>query len=234
VTFDDQVNLQPAWSPDGKMLIFSAHVTNGGGKVEIRSKAADGSGSEKTVAVQDSYHYPEWSPDGKYLTYLRGEGENKVSLWIATVAGDSKAVSIVQPPSPQSNLLHYRVSPDGKWVAYGSDESGQEEIYVTTFPEGKGKWKVSENGGGTPAWSGKGNELFYQDLVNNFFVCALTLKGSEAVIGKPQILFHSSTPGIGLPFDVSLDGKRLLVNHADEEVQAPLHLVTNWAADLNK
>src|SRR5579859_12583 len=105
---------------------------------------------------------------------------------------------------------------------------------ITASRPGKGKWKVSENGGGTPAWSGKGNELFYQDLVNNFFVCALTLKGSEAVIGKPQLLFHSSPPGIGLLFDVSSDGKRLLVNHADEEVQAPLPLVTNWPAELNK
>jgi len=234
VTFDDQVLLQPAWSPDGKMVIFTAHTAKGGGTVELRSKAADGTGSEKTVAAQDNYHYPEWSPDGKYLTYLRGEDEKPVSLWVVPVAGDSKPVSIVQPPSPQSNFLHYRVSPDGHWVAYGSDESGQEEIYVTTFPEGKGKWKVSENGGGTPAWSGKSNELFYQDLVNNFFVCAFILKGSEVVIGKPQLLFHSSTPGIGLPFDVSSDGKRLLVNHADEEVQAPLHLVTNWPAELNK
>jgi eukaryotic-like serine/threonine-protein kinase len=235
VTFDDQLLLQPAWSPDGKMLMFAAHTAKCGGTVEIRSKAADGSGSEKTVvAVQDNYHYPEWSPDGKYLTYLRGEGEKQVSLWVVPVAGDSKPVSIVQPPSAQSNLYHYRVSPDGHWVAYGSDESGQEEVYVTTFPEGKGKWKVSENGGGTPGSSGKGNELFYQDLINNFFVCVFTVKGSEAVIGKPQHLFPASTPGIGLPFDVSLDGKRLLVNHADEEVQAPLHLVTNWPAELKK
>ena len=235
VTFDDQLLLQPAWSPDGKMLMFAAHTAKGGGSVELRAKAADGSGSEKTViAVQDNYHYPEWSPDGKYLTYLRGEGEKQVSLWAVPVAGDSKPVSIVQPPSAQSNLYHYRVSPNGHWVAYGSDESGQEEVYVTTFPEGKSKWKVSENGGGTPAWSGKGNELFYQDLTNNFFVCLFTVKGSEAAIGKPQYLFHASTPGIGLPFDVSLDGKRLLVNHTDEEVQAPLHLVTNWPAELKK
>jgi Tol biopolymer transport system component len=140
----------------------------------------------------------------------------------------------VQPPSAQSNLSYYRVSPDGRWVAYSSDESGQREVYLTTFPEGKGKWRVSANGGDFPAWSGNGKELFYQNVTNNYFVCSFTVKGQEAVIGKPQHLFQASTPGIGVPFDVSLDGKRLLVNHADEEMQAPLHLVTNWPAELKK
>ena len=148
VTFDDQLLLQPAWSPDGKTLMFVAPTAKGGGTVEIRSKAAVGSGSEKTmIPDQNNYHYPSWSPDGKYLTYLWGDGEKQVSLWIGPVAGNSKPVAIVQPPSAQSNLYNYRVSPDGHWVAYTSDESGQQQVYLTTFPEGRGKWSVSENAG---------------------------------------------------------------------------------------
>ena len=235
VTFDDQVLLQPSWSPDGKTLLFAAQTARGGGSFEIRSKAADGSGQEKAVLpVQTAYHYPAWSPDGKYLTYLWGDGERQVSLWVVPVAGDSKPVAILQPPSPQSNITGYRVSPDARWLAYVSDESGQWEIYLTTFPEGKGKWRVSANGGGHPVWSGNGRELFYRDFTDDFFVCPVTVKGSEVVVGKPQHLFHASTPGIGLSFDVSSDGKRLLVNHADEEMQAPLHLVTNWPAELKR
>ncbi len=235
ITFDQQVVQEGSWAPNGRSLIFSALVTTGGGNVEIRSKAADGSGSEKALlAEQNNYHYPAFSPDGRYLTYLWGDGEKMVSLWIRPVTGDSKSIAIVQPPSPQFNTYAYRISPDGHWVAYGSDETGQEEIYVTSFPEGKGKWKVSSGGGAYPAWSGNGKELFYIGLTSDFFVCPVNLKSPEIEIGTPQLLFHAATPGLGVPFDVSSDGKRLLVNHSEEETQAPLQLVTNWPAELKK
>jgi Tol biopolymer transport system component len=235
ITFDQQVIQEPAWSADGKTVLFSARVAAGGGNVQIRSKAADGSGAEKTeFATQNNYHHPAWSPDGKYLTYLWGDGEKMVSLWIVPVAGDAKPTAIVQPPSPQSDLFSYRVSPDSHWVAYQSDESGQVEIYLTTFPEGKGKWRVSANGGVYPAWAGSGKELFYENLTDDVFVCTVEPKGAEIEVGTPQRLFHAASPGIGTSFDVSSDGQRLLVNHSEEETQAPLQLVTNWLAELKK
>ena len=100
ITFDQQIVEEPTWSADGKTIMFSARMAKGGGNVEIRSKAADGSGAEKTlIAEQNNYHYPAWSPDGKYLTYVWGDGEKMVSLWIVPVAGNAKPVAIVQPPS---------------------------------------------------------------------------------------------------------------------------------------
>ncbi len=235
ITFDEQVVQEPAWSADGKTLMFSSLVTTGGGNVEIRSKAADGSGAEKTlVADQQNYHTPGWSPDGKYITYLWGEGERNVSLWMRPANGDGKPVAVVRPPSAQSNLSGYRISPDGRWVAYVSDESGQIEVYLTSFPEGKGKWRVSANSGAYAAWSGNSRELFYKDIVDDVFVCPVTPKGSELEVGTPQHLFHAASPGIGIPLDVSSDGKRLLVNHSEEATQAPLQLVTNWPAELKK
>jgi hypothetical protein len=215
--------------------MFSARMAKGGGTVEIRSKAEDGSGAEKVVlAKQDNYHHPAWTPDGKYLTYLWGDGERNVSLWMVPIDGSAKPVAVVQPPSSQSNLNSYRVSPDGHWVAYVSDESGQVELYLTTFPEGKGKWRVSTNGAAYPSWTGNGKELFYETQANDFFVCPIAIKGSEVVIGTPQRLFHTGSPGIGVAFDVFSDGKHLLVNRSEEEVQTPLKLVTNWLAELKK
>ena len=157
-----------------------------------------------------------------------------VSLWIVPLTGDAKPIAIVRPPSQQSNLASYRISPDSKWVAYVSDESGQGELYITSFPEGKGKWRVSANGGAYPAWSGNGRELFYKNFNDEFFACAVTPKGAEMEVGTPEHLFHAANPAIGVPFDVSPDGQRFLMNLAEEEVSAPLKFVSDWPAELKK
>jgi hypothetical protein len=85
-----------------------------------------------------------------------------------------------------------------------------------------------------PAWAGSGKELFYENLTDDVFVCTVEPKGAEIEVGTPQGLFHAASPGIGTSFDVSSDGQRLLVNHSEEETQAPLQLVTNWLAELKK
>jgi Tol biopolymer transport system component len=235
VTFDQLPVSEPAWSSDGKTLVFTLAVAQGGENVEIHTKAADGSGAEKNLsAVANNYHFPAFTPDGKYLTYIWGDGNVNVALWIVPVTGDVKPVAIVQPPSSKSNITGYRVSPDGHWVAYVSDESGQNEVYLTSFPEGKGKWKVSANGGAYAAWTANGRELFYNNLNDDIYACAIAPKGLDVEIGTPQRLFHASMPGIGTGYDVAPDGKRFLVNLAEGETAAPLKIISNWPAELKK
>ncbi len=234
VTFDQQLVAQPSWSPDGKTILFVLSTSSGGGNGEIRSKAADGSGVESSILPgQNNYHYPAFSPDGKYLTYTWGDGEKNVSLWMRPLSGNSEPVAILRPPSPQSNILNYRVSPDSRWLAYSSDESGQHEIYVTSFPDAKGKWRISANGGSFPAWSGNSREIFYKDLgADDYFACPVSPNSNELDVSPCQRLFHVPTPGIGIPFDASSDGQHLLINRAEEEVQAPLLLISNWPSSL--
>jgi WD40 repeat protein len=235
VTFSDRNVTQPSWSLDDQTLVFVQDVFQGGGNLEIHSKAADGSGTERNLTPEPhAYRYPEFSPDGKYLVFNWGEGQKTASIWIVPVKADAKPVAIVQPPSPQSNILNFRLSPDGRWLAYISDESGQNELYLTSFPEGKGKWQVSTDGASYPAWRGDGKELFFKRTNDEFLVSSVTVKGNALQVGAPQRLFRAGVPGFGTPFDVSADGKRLLINLAEEDVVSPLTVFTNWTSALKK
>ena len=116
-----------------------------------------------------------------------GRGRDHGVSRIVPLTGDAKPIAIVRPPSQQSNLASYRISPDSKWVAYVSDESGQGELYITSFPGRERemarvgeRWGLSRNG------SGNGRELFYKNFNDEFFACAVTPKGAEMEVGTPE------------------------------------------------
>ena len=170
------------------------------------------------------------SPDGRFLLYHAVDSKTKADLWVLPLEGGQKPFAFLQGEFNESNA-HF--SPDGRWVAYQSDESGRYEIYVTPFPSPSGKRQISTLGGRWPKWRRK--EVFYLSLDNRLIVSEVNVNGDALQIGAARPLFEIRPGGPGNVYDVSADGQRFLVNMAvEQQITAPLTLVLNWTADLKK
>ncbi len=240
LTFNQSgVNNQPAWSPDGKTIAYtSTFAVSGGGKTAIFSKSASGGGVEKVMVAETDktgeYVYGSWSPDGKYFVYLSRGGEVGYHIEAKAIDGNSPAFTVVAPASVQSNISYYRISPDSKWIAYTSNESGRPEVYVAPFPRGEGKWQVTTGGADFAAWRSDGKEIYVSTELQQYTACSVNVNGNELQIGTPQALFSANAAAIGVDYDVAPDGKRFLVNVAGNDTPTPLHLVMNWTTELKK
>jgi serine/threonine protein kinase len=243
LTFDKMNNV-PIWTPDSKRIIYAS---NRDGTYGIYWKAADGTGKEeKLVSSPDWSFLPSsLSRDGKILTMTVAKGlltpaTTHLDIGILSMEGGSwKPLLQEQYLTAQSEI-----SPDGRCMAYMSDESGRSEIYVRSFPEvDKGKWPVSTSGGTAPRWSANGRELFYLSSENS--VMAIEVKTQPTFsLGVPRTLFKSIYSGqtntSGTPWDISSDGKRLLMmkepGTADAASQArdsrKINIVLNWFEEL--
>ncbi len=236
--------IQPAWSPDGKTIAFMASVAaSGGNNSVILSRPASG-GAEKVMAgngPEDSkpastrgYRYPDWSPDGQFFTYIQGDGPMGAALYAKPLTANGDPFVVVAPASPQSNITYYRISPDGHWVAYTSNESGRQEVYIAPFPKGEGKWQASTTGARFAAWRGDSKELYFSLLGDQYAACTISAKGNELEIGTPKILFNANPTALGVDFDVTSDGNKFLVNVASDEAPAAVQLVMNWNDEFKK
>jgi serine/threonine protein kinase/Tol biopolymer transport system component len=226
LTFGPVANTFPVWSPDGKWI---AYYSLRKGQPTLCRKLADGSGAEEILLTDDQMILPtDWSRDGKTLLYQRGPMGGPHEIWGLPVQDERKPWMVL--PSGEIG----RLSPDGHWLAYVSDESGAPEVYVVAFGGGQGKWQVSPSSGGVPRWSSDGKELYYFD--GTFSILAVPVKdaGGALQFGAAQPLVNRVTV-LAIPFyDVSSDGKKILLEQLTQQVSQSVTVVTNFTEGLKK
>jgi hypothetical protein len=177
----------------------------------------------------------DWSRDGKYLVYLRGPSGNYSEIWALPLEGERKPWLVVPRSAPGSYVQEGHLSPDAHRLAYMSGESGVPEVYVTAFRSGQGKWQISTNGGHRPQWSGDGKELYYFNQTSRS-VLAVPVKEVNGGLqfGAAQPLASASLSSSTGFYDVTPDGKKILLNLVSQQVSQSVTVITNFTAGLNK
>jgi len=239
LTFDKSASLRPIWTRDGRRIVF---ISIRDGKYSIDWKAADGTGEvEKIGSAPDKNLLPySWSSDGKTLAVEEMDSDMvRVNIGTQSIEGDHARKTLLHEAHSQA---HPNISPDGKYMAYFSDESGRWEVYVRPFPEvNKGKWQISTGGGESPLWSPDGRELFYR---NGGAVMAVPVDTKTTFnAGKPRMLFQGAYPtgyGESPAYDISPDSKRFLMikepQPAASAGQGPrkINVAVNWSEELKQ
>ncbi|HYL34354.1 MAG TPA: protein kinase [Bryobacteraceae bacterium] len=222
------------WSPDGRWIVFNRSQN---GHLDLYRKASNGASAEELLYTNNRQKYPtSFSPDGKWLLYMvYADGASKNQLWILPMQG---APASGQKPVPFQgtafNSSWGQFSPDGRWIAYASDESQRNEIYVAPFPGPGGKKQISTAGGDQPLWRHDGKEIFYAAPNGEMMAAEVSSKGGSLEVGVVRSLFGPIPPPLGHSYDVSADGQRFLVRMEAQPSDEPLTLVRNWTALLKK
>jgi Tol biopolymer transport system component len=243
-TSDSMQNFAPNWSPKGDRIAFRS---NRAGKMgDLFWKANGSREAELLLSTSNPKVATQWSRDGRFIVYYEIDPNTNRDIWILPV--DESAATAQKPIAvvhTRFDEMQGQLSPDNRWIAYTSDESGQREVYVRPFPGAEGLWKVSTAGGEQPRWRGDGQELFYaaaDGKMNAVPVKASAGPNSAFQPGTPVPLFDTHLTGLGTAlyfnYDVTSDGKRFLINSSvgDAAVSAvpPLTVVINWNAGQTK
>jgi serine/threonine-protein kinase len=231
-TFEGTTNQSVAWTPDGKRIAF---LSNKEGRYNIYWQLADGSGGLERLTTSDHVQFPlSWSPDGQLLAFMEVFPATAGDIWVLRTS-DRKAQPFLQAPAYEGGG---RFSPDGRWLAYVSDESGRREVYVQPYPGPSGKYLISTEGGNEAEWNRNGRELFYRSG-DKMMAVEVTTQASFSV-GKPKMLFGGSylqSGGTAADYDAARDGQRFLMLKPVEQGQAAptqINVVLNWTEELKR
>nr|MDQ5872485.1 hypothetical protein [Acidobacteriota bacterium] len=227
-TFDPAGDGTPLWSHDDSHIVFTTSRKNPG---DLYQKNSAGTTNEEPLLASNALKFAlDWSPKGRVLLFQVNDPRAKTGwdLWTCSTA-DRKATPFLQTPFTE---ILARFSPDGRWIAYTSNESGKDEVYVVPFPGPGGKWQISTSGGRAPMWTRGGREIVYQAAGDEILAVEVRT-GPTFQAGIPQVLFKTHLrPPPGRQFDVTPDGERFLVNlRPGDQVSDPVTLVQNWAAE---
>jgi Tol biopolymer transport system component len=229
LTFDTSGNLNPTWTIDGKRVVFQA-----GSPSNMFEQPADGSGKPEQLRTSEFRDAPSsWSPDGQVLAFSETSPATGMDIWTLR-SNDQRAQPFLQT---RFNEGAPRFSPDGRWLAYVSDESGRWEIYVQPYPGPGGKWQISTDGGREPVWNRNGRELFYR---NGDKMMAVDVTADPTFsASKPRMLFEGNyqPAAQALPaYDVSPDGQRFLMTKPVKQAQVAtqINVVLNWFEELKQ
>ena len=232
-TFDRAEDNGAVWSPDGTRLTFRS---NRNGAFDLFEKPSNGSGVETSLLADKANMIPlSWSADGRLLLYTVAASKEgappQPDLWVLPSGGDKKPFPFLTTPFSE---VPARFSPDGRWVAYVSNESGQNQVYVVPFPGPGGKWQISTQGGASPVWRPDGKEIFYMADDARLMAAAVSFTASGIEIGSARPLFQLRPSGPRSFYDVAPDGRFLVVSSTDKPESSPITLVVNWMARMSR